>query len=64
MAALTPHVSFLVERDMLNGHARLNHSDEGQDEIPITMTSNAAFNDVQQKLTKKPFYKGISSVFK
>ena len=47
--------------DMPNGHAR-SHSEE---EVPITMQSNADFNAVQQKLAvKKPFYKGIGNVFK
>lgn len=49
--------------DFQNGHARFSPSDE--QEVPITMRSNADFTAVQQKLaTKKPFYKGISSVFK
>ena len=49
--------------DAQNGHARFSPSDE--QEVPITMKSNADFTAVQQKLaTKKPFYKGISSVFK
>lgn len=40
-----------------NGHARVSPTDE---EVPITMRSNANFTAVQQKLAvKKPFYKGI-----
>ena len=42
--------------DMPNGHAR----SQSEEEVPITMQSNADFNAVQQKLAvKKPFYKGI-----
>ncbi|XP_031549920.1 partitioning defective 3 homolog isoform X2 [Actinia tenebrosa] len=44
-------------RDMPNGVARQSQSDDAQDEIPITMTSKADFNAVQQKLAKKPFYR-------
>lgn len=52
-----------VTGDFQNGHARFSPSDE--QEVPITMRSNADFTAVQQKLgAKKPFYKGISSVFK
>ena len=41
---------------MPNGHAR----SQSQEEVPVTMQSNADFNAVQQKLAvKKPFYKGI-----
>lgn len=48
--------------DVPNGHARVSPTDE---EVPITMRSNAAFTDVQQKVAvKKPFYKGIGNVFK
>ncbi|XP_029207740.2 partitioning defective 3 homolog isoform X1 [Acropora millepora] len=40
-----------------NGHARVSPTDE---EVPITMRSNADFTAVQQKLAvKKPFYKGL-----
>ncbi|XP_074624634.1 uncharacterized protein LOC141882580 isoform X1 [Acropora palmata] len=40
-----------------NGHARVSPTDE---EVPITMRSNADFSAVQQKLAvKKPFYKGL-----
>ena len=42
--------------DMPNGHAR----SQSEEEVHITMQSNADFNAVQQKLAvKKPFYKGI-----
>ena len=48
--------------EVANGHARFSQSEE---EVPITMRSNADFTAVQQKLAvKKPFYKGIGSVFK
>ena len=51
-----------IAGDFQNGHARFSPSEE---EVPITMKSNADFSAVQQKLAaKKPFYKGISSVFK
>ena len=51
-----------IAGDIQNGHARFSQSEE---EVPITMKSNADFSAVQQKLAgKKPFYKGISSVFK
>lgn len=51
-----------IAGDVQNGHARFSQSEE---EVPITMKSNADFSAVQQKLAaKKPFYKGISSVFK
>lgn len=51
-----------ITGDIQNGHARFSQSEE---EVPITMKSNADFSAVQQKLAaKKPFYKGISSVFK
>lgn len=54
---------YCVTGDFQNGHARFSPSDE--QEVPITMRSNADFTAVQQKLgAKKPFYKGISSVFK
>ncbi|KAL9968293.1 hypothetical protein ACROYT_G026648 [Oculina patagonica] len=50
--------------DVQNGHAQFSHS-VSEEEVPITMKSNADFTAVQQKLAvKKPFYKGISSVFK
>lgn len=50
--------------DVQNGHAQFSHS-LSEEEVPITMKSNADFTAVQQKLAvKKPFYKGISSVFK
>lgn len=38
-----------------NGVPRTSQSEE--QEIPITMTSKADFNAVQQKLAKKPFYR-------
>ncbi|KAM7440487.1 Partitioning defective 3 [Porites harrisoni] len=42
--------------DMPNDHAR----SQSEEEVPITMQSNADFHAVQQKLAvKKPFYKGI-----
>ncbi|CAH3160454.1 unnamed protein product [Porites evermanni] len=47
--------------DMLNGHAR----SQSQEEVPVTMQSNADFNAVQQKLAvKKPFNKGIFKIGK
>lgn len=42
---------------MPNGITRQSQSEDAQDEVPITMTSKADFNAVQQKLTKKPFYR-------
>ena len=53
-----------IAGDAQNGHAQFSHS-TSEEEVPITMKSNADFSAVQQKLAvKKPFYKGISSVFK
>ena len=55
-------IFWLAGGDVPNGHARVSPTDE---EVPITMRSNAAFTDVQQKVAvKKPFYKGIGNVFK
>lgn len=46
-----------LQGEVPNGHARVSPTDE---EVPITMRSNADFTAVQQKLAvKKPFYKGL-----
>ncbi|XP_015766108.1 PREDICTED: partitioning defective protein 3-like [Acropora digitifera] len=48
---------FSFAGEVPNGHARVSPTDE---EVPITMRSNADFTAVQQKLAvKKPFYKGL-----
>ena len=47
--------------DLPNGHA----SSQSEEQLFITMQSNAEFNAVQQKpAVKKPFYKAIGNLFK